>query len=175
WWSADAPRSFGFVVTPNRGAEIRRRLQSGEKLAIEATIQSAHGPRPIPLLSARLPGGRDEEGLVLSHLCHPRPRAKDNASGAGTLLEVARALATLQRDSGLGRRRRGIRLLWMPELTGTFAWLDRDPGRIDRLVAGLNLDMVGEDQTQCGSTLLVEQPPVFMASFRGGAAGGLRP
>jgi hypothetical protein len=49
----------------------------------------------------------------------------------------------------------------MPELTGTFAWLGRHPERIDALTAALNLDMVGADQAQCGSTFLLEHPPCF--------------
>jgi hypothetical protein len=53
----------------------------------------------------------------------------------------------------------------MPELTGTYAWLAADRARARRTVAALNLDMVGEDQDQCGSTMLVEHPPWFLASF----------
>src|SRR5207249_1333988 len=52
-----------------------------------------------------------------------------------------------------------------PELTGTHAWLGSEPRRAERTVAALNLDMVGEDQEQCGSTLLIEHPPCFAASF----------
>jgi hypothetical protein len=52
-------------------------------------------------------------------------------------------------------------------LTGTYAWLQRRiEGRGSAGVgAALNLDMVGEDQEQCGSTLLIERPPHFMGSF----------
>ena len=32
-------------------------------------------------------------------------------------------------------------------------------------MAALNLDMVGEDQEQCGSTFLIEHPPCYSASF----------
>jgi hypothetical protein len=53
----------------------------------------------------------------------------------------------------------------MPEFTGTYAWLARDPERARRTAAALNLDMVGQDQDQCGSALLIESPPAFAASF----------
>jgi hypothetical protein len=39
------------------------------------------------------------------------------------------------------------------------------PRRVAATVAALNLDMVGECQTDCGSTLLLEQAPHFLGSF----------
>jgi hypothetical protein len=53
----------------------------------------------------------------------------------------------------------------MPELSGTCAWLALDRHRAGRVAAALNLDMVGENQAKCGSTLLIEDPPCFSASF----------
>jgi hypothetical protein len=102
---------------------------------------------------------------VLSHLCHPAPCANDNASGVAANLETARVLAALAGRGALPTFARGVRFLWMPEFTGTYAWLAARERRANSLVAGLNLDMVGEDQSQCGSTFLLERPPHFLASF----------
>jgi hypothetical protein len=165
WWNGDEPRGWGFVVTPNAGARLRERLDRGERLELEVEIASRRYSARIPLVTARLAGESADEILVVSHLCHPRPGANDNASGAAAALEAARALAALATREPLARRARSVRFLWMPELTGTFAWLGGAPGRIERLVAALNLDMVGADQSQCGSTLLLEHPPCFAASF----------
>src|SRR5262249_45257196 len=101
----------------------------------------------------------------MAHLCHPEPSANDNGSGVAAALETARTLAALERAGRWRPSPRAVRFLWMPELTGTYAWLGLRDAAAPRLVAALNLDMVGEDQTQCGSTLLVEHPPVFAASF----------
>src|SRR5262249_58714206 len=102
--------------------------------------------------------GGEERGeiLLLSHLCHPQPSANDNASGAATALECARALGRLRSRGVLDGRGRGVRVLWMPEFAGTSAWLARDPARAARTVAALNLDMVGESHDQTGSTFLIE-------------------
>ncbi|MBU0705062.1 MAG: M28 family peptidase, partial [Chloroflexi bacterium] len=61
--------------------------------------------------------------------------------------------------------RRTLRFLWVPEMTGTYAFLAADEGRIPRMVAGLNLDMVGQDQIKCGSSFLLERPPDALPSF----------
>jgi hypothetical protein len=165
WWAGDEPRGWGFVVSPRVGARLRERLRAGAVLELDVAIESEEFATEIPLVSAVLPGDGPREILVLSHLCHPRPSAHDNASGAASLLETARVLAELRRRGRWSPGPLGVRLLWMPELTGTFAWLGRDPGRIERIVGALNLDMVGARQDACGSVFLLEHPPCFSASY----------
>ncbi|MCC6348154.1 MAG: DUF4910 domain-containing protein [Candidatus Eisenbacteria bacterium] len=165
WWLADEPRGWGFVVSPARGAELRARLAANEALAVEAEVVARRFATTAPLVSATLRGTLAGEVLVLAHLCHPRPGANDNASGVAAALEAARALAGLARERALGEPMRTIRFLWMPEFTGTYAWLAGDPGRAARTVAALNLDMVGESQAACGSTQLLERSPHFAAAF----------
>ena len=171
WWRADEPHGWGFVVGPGTGARLRERLRAGAALELEVEIDSRRFPTRIPLVSATLPGSSGREVLVLSHLCHPEPSANDNGSGVAANLEAARTLAALFARPGARPRPLGVRFLWVPELTGTYAYLSRDEGldtaRAGRTVAALNLDMVGEDQARCGSTLLIEHPPCFAGSFAG--------
>jgi hypothetical protein len=112
-----------------------------------------------------IPGASDEEVLVVSHLCHPLPSANDNASGTAAAMEAARGLQHLITTGKLARLRRSIRFLWVPEMTGTYAYLATHPERISKTIAGINLDMVGEDQTQTGSVMLIEKPSEALASF----------
>jgi hypothetical protein len=165
WWGADEPRGWGFVVSPGQGDALAARLGAGESLELEVEIVSARGPRAIPIVSASLPGDWPGEVLLTGHLCHPKPGANDNASGAAAVLEAMRALAALAADGGLPSRRRTIRALWMPEFTGTYAWLGAEPARARRTLAAFNLDMVGEDQRECASVQLLERAPHFAGSF----------
>jgi len=52
-------------------------------------------------------------------------------------------------------------------MTGTFAYLAQNEERIPRILAGLNLDMVGEKQELCQGPLVVEYPPQAAKSFVG--------
>ena len=165
WWGEEGPRGWGFVISPRAGERLLGRLSAGATLELEAEIQSRAFGTAIPLLSTRLSGDMPGEVLVLAHLCHPQPSANDNASGAASLLEAARVLSALRRRDGGAHRGRSVRFLWVPELTGTYAWLGGDATRARATVAALNLDMVGQDQERCGSTLLLEHPPCFAASF----------
>jgi hypothetical protein len=169
WWNESEPRGWGFVLSPRAGLGLRERLRAGRRLELEVEIDARAFDTKIPLVSAVIPaaggGAAATEIVVLSHLCHPQPSANDNASGAAANLEAARALAALAARGVWSPGPCGVRFLWMPELTGTCAWLGQDPRRAGAIAAALNLDMVGEDQQQCGSTQLVERPPCFHASF----------
>ncbi|HEY3216143.1 MAG TPA: DUF4910 domain-containing protein [Candidatus Eisenbacteria bacterium] len=165
WWAPGEPRGWGFVVSPRAGERLRERLNGGRRLELEIEIDSRFFSTEIPLLSTRLAGEAPGEVLIVSHLCHPQPSANDNASGVAANLETARVLQALRGNDGLGRHGRSVRFLWVPELTGTYAYLARHRDRVGGTVAALNLDMVGQDQERCGSTFLLEHPPCFAASF----------
>lgn len=164
WWNEDEARGWGFVVAPETGDHLRARLAAGASLDLEVEIDARDFATAIPLVSTRVGPRGGAEVLVTAHLCHPRTSANDNGSGVAAALETARVLRSLA-ASGAWRPRHAVRFLWMPELTGTHAWLAGDPERAARTLAALNLDMVGEDQQACGSTLLLEHPPCFSASF----------
>lgn len=167
WWEDETGtprRCFGFVLTPQQGAWLRRlaRREAAEGRAVrvhaevDASFCAGHGE----VVEGYIPGETPEEVWLVAHLCHPQPSANDNASGAATLLEVARAIAGLIESGKLPKPRRGLRFLLVPEMTGTYAYLAAHEETIPRVVAALNLDMVGEDQAQCGSSLLLTGAPL---------------
>jgi len=169
WWGDDEPRGWGFAISPGSARHLLGRLAAGASLELEVEIDSRAFDTMIPLLSGVLRGPQREgagEVLIVSHLCHPQPSANDNASGVAANLEAARALAAMRRVAAPPAARHAIRHLWVPEFTGTYAWLGPRADRAGReIVAALNLDMVGEDQAQCGSTFLLEHPPCWSGSF----------
>jgi len=166
WRQPGDVHCFGFVLTPRQGQALRRLLKKGDApVRVWAKVVSHLYDGALEVVSGTIPGETEAEILVVAHLCHPQPSANDNASGAAAALEAARALQTLIAGGHLTPPRRTIRFLWLPEFTGTQAYLAGREAELDRLVAGLNLDMVGEDQNQTGSSWLIECPPTSAASF----------
>ena len=166
WWLRGDIRCFGFVLTPRQGQAMRRLLKDSDKpVCVRAKVDSRLYDGAMEVVSAAIPGGQDEEVVVVAHLCHPIPSANDNASGAAAALEAARTLQSLVRSGQLPAPKRTIRFLWLPEMTGSLAYLAGREGELDSMVAGVNLDMVGEDQNQTGSSWLIERPPDAAASF----------
>ena len=166
WWQPGATRCFGFVLTPRQGQAMRQLLEEAdEPVQVRARVDSRLYDGEMEVVEAIIPGETDEQVLVVAHLCHPLPSANDNASGAAAAFEAARALQSLITSERLPGPRRTIRFLWMPEMTGTFAFLAQHEQELSQYVAGINLDMVGEDQEQTGSSWLIERPPEAAASF----------
>ncbi len=175
WWTGDEKQCFGFVLTPRQGVWLRSLLKKGAvkvKVDIEARLYDGE----IEVVTAVLPGTEkpDESVILVSHLCHPQPSANDNASGVAANLEAARTLKRLLDSGHLPPSKRSIRFLWMPEMTGSFAYLSRHEDEIPGMIAGLNLDMVGADQEKTGAVMVLERPPDAAASFTVDLAERLR-
>ena len=171
FWQAGDEKSpcWGFSLSPRLGDRLREQAKKGGAEApvrLWAKVRSHFKPNGhIEVVSALIPGETEEEVLVVSHLCHPQPSANDNASGAGAAMEMALALHALVDERKLPKPCRGIRFLWVPEMTGTFAYLANHQDRIAKTIAAINLDMVGQNQDLCGSSFLIERPPRAMPSF----------
>lgn len=170
WWTGQEKKCFGFVLSPREGEKLRGLIKKRARdveasVKIRAKVISRFYDGEIEVVSALIPGETRQEVMIVAHLCHPRPSANDNASGSAAALEITRTLQKLVDEGKLAKPRRGIRFLWVPEMTGTYAYLASHEDEIERMVAGLNLDMVGQNQELCGSSFLIECPPQAMPSF----------
>lgn len=170
WWTGQEKKCFGFVLSPREGEKLRglikKRAQDRKPpVKVRAKVVSRFYDGEIEVVSALIPGETRQEVMIVAHLCHPRPSANDNASGSAAALEIARTLQKLVDGGELAKPKRGIRFLWVPEMTGTYAYLASHEGEIEHMVAGLNLDMVGQNQELCGSSFLIEHPPQALPSF----------
>jgi hypothetical protein len=161
--------TFGFSLTKRQGDELRGFLGSGKKVLLNAKVDAKiiHGKYEIVTATIKGSSKPEEEIFLSAHLCHPKPGANDNASGSGLLMEIARTLMALIHSGKISRPMRTIRFFWVPETTGTVALLSTHEEMKNRLVAGINLDMVGEDQTQCDSTLHMSATPDSLPSYLG--------
>jgi len=99
------------------------------------------------------------------HLCHQKPGANDNASGAAAILEDARLLAKLIAEGKLPRPRRTIRFMWPPEISGTMCYLARHAGEIPKMRAAIHMDMVGGDPKITKAILHLTRTPASLPSF----------
>ncbi|RYY61802.1 MAG: M28 family peptidase [Chitinophagaceae bacterium] len=86
------------------------------------------------------------------------PGANDNATGVGTLAEMARLTAELVK-SGRVSPQRTLTFLWGTEISATARYIKEDTARAKGIVWGMSLDMVGEDTKKTGGTFLIEKMP----------------
>ena len=136
---------FAFMISKRQAQELRDRLAADERIVLRARVAAKMVPASYDVVVATIPGTQPRSGevVVTAHLCHESAGANDNASGSAAILEVARALSTAIRKRTLPRPARAIRFLWVPEITGSQAYLVRHPEVVARLVGGVHMDMVG--------------------------------
>ncbi|NHJ49550.1 MAG: DUF4910 domain-containing protein [Asgard group archaeon] len=172
--------ALGFVLSAEEGTWLRNLVKQTEmknkklkkegkpleKVEVTAKIDAEFYDGEMEVVEFFIPGVEEgQEVVAVAHLCHPKPGAVDNASGCGALIEVARTLNNLITSGQLQKPKRGIRFLLVAEFTGTFCYLATHEKKIDDFIAGINLDMVGSDQTFGGRTLIMERTHLSTPSY----------
>ncbi|HET6681423.1 MAG TPA: M28 family peptidase [Gemmatimonadaceae bacterium] len=120
----------------------RTRFTLSDELTLVAEIRGREQP--------------DERFVFSAHV--QEPGANDNASGVGTLAEMARVAAELER-AGAWQARRTLTFLWGDEISSTRRFLAEDSVRTSGVHWGVSLDMVGENTALTGGTFLIEKMP----------------
>lgn len=157
---------FAFMISLRKAREFQSRLARGEQITLRAVVKAEMKPSNYEVVSAIIPGSdaAGEEIVYSCHLCHQKPGANDNASGAAAILEVARALTSLIRRGEISAPRRTIRFIWPPEISGTVAYFAQHPEIVKRMKAVVHLDMVGGNYAITKSILHVTHTPASVPS-----------
>lgn len=176
WWeeTPEERKAFGFVLSPDRGKELEKiclqARENGVPVLANCKIESALYAGKLDYVNAFIPGETDEEIWITAHLCHPRNSANDNGSGVGATIEAMRVIRELV-DKGELTLKRGIRLLLIPEMTGTYAYLNKIGSEAwGKVLAGINLDMVGAKQVDGYGPLILTQTPHTTPTIANAAA-----
>src|SRR3990170_236596 len=158
---------FGFSLSKRQGNHLRALLRDKKTVKLRAKVDARLFPGNMDVVVTTIQGSTktNEEIFIIAHLCHPQPSANDNASGSGLLIEIARTIQTLIDTNKIPRPQRTIRFIWVPEFSGTIAYLHQHQDLPQHLIAGINLDMVGQNQEQCKSTLNIDRTPDSHPSY----------
>jgi aminopeptidase YwaD len=122
--------------------KINCRIYPSDELTIVANVKGAVKP--------------DERFVFSAHV--QEPGANDNATGVGTLAEMARVTAELVQQKKL-KPARTLTFLWGDEIVSTRRYITEDANRAKGIKWGLSLDMVGEDVSKTGGSFLIEKMP----------------
>jgi len=150
WGSVDSKKkkTFGFMVSTRLGQELRDRLEDGDKITVRAVCKADMVPYKEEMVSGLLKGKErpNEELVFTAHLFEgfAKQGANDDVSGCAAILETARTLKKLQDGGQIPALKRSIRFLFVPEISGTSAYIKKYPEIAKRFFANINEDMVGE-------------------------------
>jgi aminopeptidase-like protein len=122
-------RAWGFCLP-------QRQLDGLEGGDYEVVIDSTLEPGSLTYGECFLPGDREDEVLLTTHVCHPS-LANDNLSGITLLTEIASRLQDVPRSLS-------YRLLFIPGTIGSITWLARNEARVSKVIGGLVVACVGD-------------------------------
>lgn len=121
---------------------IETKIYQAEELTIVANVVGSEKPTERFVFSAHV----------------QEPGANDNASGVGTLAEMARLTAELYKAKKITPKRT-LTFLWGDEIVSTRRYITEDTTRAKGILWGMSLDMVGEDTKKTGGSFLIEKMP----------------
>ncbi|HJQ98695.1 MAG TPA: DUF4910 domain-containing protein [Candidatus Polarisedimenticolaceae bacterium] len=154
-----------FQISANEIARLRGLMAQGA-VRVRGTIDATLGPGKLTVVHAYLRGSEtpEREVLVTAHLDHPKWSANDNASGSGAMLEVARTVQSLVAAKKVTLAKT-LHFMWVPEFFGTMAYVTAHPeARAPKIVANVNMDMIGEDTVKTNSRFYYTRTPDSMPS-----------
>lgn len=158
---------FGFALSRRQERELLSLYQSGRSVIMRAEVDAQLFDGTMPVLSAVIPGKKypGQEIVIMGHLDHYKPGANDNASGSAGMFEMVRCITALIERGDIPPLKRTLRFLWLPEMHGATAYLSAHEDLAERGIAGLNLDMIGEDYGECQAAFNLTQAPYSVPGY----------
>ncbi len=154
----DSLSAFAFKISYGSQVLLDSLVRQGE-VEVKASVLAQFAPKIVREVSVEIVGQeRPEEFIVIiAHV--DEPGANDNASGCGTLLEMALTLRRLIATGELPRPARTLKFMWVEEIATVRRWQKSAPRTFDQIKAAFVLDMVGEDVAKTGGSFLIEKSP----------------
>ena len=171
--SSNAPEGkkvgFGWAIAPRAARELVALLGRGEKVVLKSIVKAEYFPGELEVVHATIPGdGSTTQSVAVSgHLYegYIKQGANDDNSGCALTLEMGRAYIRLINEGKLPKPRRTIHFIWVPEISGTNAWLNKHTDVEKTMIADLNFDMEGLRLSTNGSFWVLHRTPDTFPTF----------
>jgi Zn-dependent M28 family amino/carboxypeptidase len=163
------PNTVAWHVTPEIRNDLAAFLLRGEKIHIRSVTRSTEVPYTQEYVHAEIPGdgSTDQEVAISGHLYEGliKQGANDDNSGSALILEIGRAYIKLIKEGKLPPPKRTINFQWVPEISGTNAWLEKYPEKRRNIIGTLNFDMEGIRIAQSRSYWVLQRTPDTFPSY----------
>jgi aminopeptidase YwaD len=161
--------TFGFMISTRQGNELRDQLERETKIEVRAVVKAQMVPYKEQMVEALIKGTdlAEEELVFTAHLYEgfAKQGANDDISGCVSLLETTRVLRKLMAEGKIVPLRRSVRFLFIPEISGTIAYLKMYPEIGKKFFANINEDMVGESLAKNRSYFCCVQTPWSLPTY----------
>ena len=148
--------TFAFVLSLRQGVELRNKLAASKtpvrvRAKVDAGFSSGEGAEPWQVMVEGFIRGTEptlgQDIVLTGHMQEGMQSANDDASGTGSVLEIARALNKLINEGRIPRPRRNLRFWWVTEFSSSRQYFADNPEAHRKMWVNVNQDMVGADQS----------------------------
>ena len=151
----DKEPTFAFVLSTRQGVELHNRLARATapirvRAKVDAAFTSGPGTEPWQVMVEGFIRGTEpgtQDVVLTGHMQEGMQSANDDASGTGSVLEIARAFNKLINEGRIPRPRRSLRFWWVTEISSERQYFADNPEAHKRMWVNINQDMVGADQS----------------------------
>jgi aminopeptidase YwaD len=152
-----AHQKWGILLSYAAKEKLKAALAKGSVQVNAKVVSKIYAAGELTIVANARGVSKPNERFVFSaHV--QEPGANDNATGVGTLAEMARTTAQLVLNKKFTPQRT-ITFLWGDEIVSTGRYIKDDSIRAKGIKWGLSLDMVGEDITKTSGSFLIEKMP----------------
>jgi hypothetical protein len=165
---------MGMTISWRQWSELLEDVERGQEMVVRLQAVIEEHPNKFETVFAWIPGTEpDAKGVIFTgHLFegYTKRGTNDNMGGPAIQLEILRALHHLIESGQLPRPRRTISFLWPNEISGTYEFIRREPGLLDRLSININMDMVSEGLRNSNAVFTMSETPEYIPSYLDGLA-----
>jgi len=166
--------TLGITISWRQWSELLEDVERDLNMVVRLHARVEEVPDRFETVFAWIPGTEPEApGVIFTgHLFegYTKRGTNDNMGGPAIQLEVLRALTHLIGTGQIARPRRTIYFLWPNEISGTYEFIKREPGLLDRLSININMDMVSENLRLNNSVFTMSETPAHLPSYLDGLA-----
>lgn len=163
------PGTVAWSLTPEVQHNLQALLVRGEKITIRSIVKSVQVPGKSEYVHAEIPGdgSTTQEVAISCHLYEGviKQGANDDNSGCALILEIGRAYIKLINEGKLPRPKRTINFQFVPEISGTNAYLNKYPEKAKNIIGTLNFDMEGIRVSASRSFWILQRTPDTFPSY----------
>jgi hypothetical protein len=163
------PNTVAWSVTPEVHHNLQAMIGRGDRITIRSITKSVQVPAKAEYVHAEIPGdgSTTQEVAISGHLYEGviKQGANDDNSGCALTLEIGRAYIKLIREGKLPRPKRTINFQWVPEISGTNAYLTAHPEKAKAIIGTLNFDMEAIRVSESRSYWVLQRTPDTFPSY----------
>jgi hypothetical protein len=167
--NATQPGTVAWAVTPEVQRNLSALLARGQRVTLRSITKSVQVPMHSEYVHAEIPGdgSTTQEIGISAHLYEGviKQGGNDDNSGCALTLEIGRAYLKLIKEGKLPRPKRTINFQWVPEISGTNAWLTKYPEKAKNMIGDFNFDMEGIRLAASRSFWILQRTPDTFPSY----------